>query len=342
MTFTKRLIALLAANVVVLFALIACQTSAPVEAVETVEPFEATPAEAEDEGQQDAEEDLEEESPPEEEDVAFGVEEKPIRLGFVPSEESERNLIAAEDISAFIEDEFGLVVVLEVISSYDDLIDSMCNEEVEAGALPTLFYMMAAERGCADVALVSEEEGATYYQSQFIARTDSDITTYEDLIDKTICRPTPVSMFDWVTPSIALKAASVDPESDLGEVLDRDGHSDVVSGVYDRDCDAGVTYVDARVTVVDEFPDVMDQVVVIAETAEIPNDTLAYAPHLPDELREQLTQAMLNVSRDDDQQELLNLLFGWDTLTGTSDASFNAFRRQLSAAGVDVEDLVTG
>ena len=129
------------------------------------------------------------------------------------------------------------------------------------------------------------------------------------------------------------------PETDLAEIVDTGGHDAVVIAVYNGDCDAGATFVDARKLVAKDFPDVMDKVAVIATSAPIPNDNISFRPDFPKDLRDKIVQALLSLNDSDKGKELLKGLFSWQGLEQADDTFYDGFRQQLEAAGVSIEDL---
>jgi phosphonate transport system substrate-binding protein len=184
--------------------------------------------------------------------------------------------------------------------------------------------------------------GSATYSGQIITRVDSGITSIEDLAGKTFCRPDPLSTSGWIIPSITMAAAGVDPETDLAEVVDAGGHDGVVRAVYNGDCDAGSTFVDARGSVEEEFPDVMDQVVVVQESEPIPNDTVSFRPDFPSDMRQAIVDAFLAMAADPDASQLLASedFYEWEGLEPIEDSYYDTFRQQLDAAGVNVESFV--
>ena len=70
-----------------------------------------------------------------------------------------------------------------VATSYAGVIEAMCQDEPKAhmAALATFSYVLANEKGCADVALVSTRYGNAFYNGQFVVLADSDFETLEDL-----------------------------------------------------------------------------------------------------------------------------------------------------------------
>jgi phosphate/phosphite/phosphonate ABC transporter binding protein len=272
--------------------------------------------------------------------VDLGTEDSPIIWVLVPSQDTQAVISGAEEIAAAVEEQTGLIVEPLVTSDFTGAVEAMCSGEAHLGALNTFNYVLANARGCAEVALASERFGTTFYQGQVITREDSGITSVADLAGKTFCRPDPTSTSGWVIPSITMQAEGLDPETDLAEIIDVGGHDAVVISVYNGDCDAGATFVDARTNVEEDFPDVMDVVTVIAESVPIPNDTISFVPDLPEEIRDQIVGVFLNLTTTEEGLAILNEVYSWSGMQEVGDDFYDGFRQQLEAAGIDVEQLV--
>jgi phosphonate transport system substrate-binding protein len=215
----------------------------------------------------------------------------------------------------------------------------MCSAEAHMGALNTFNYVLAHARECADVALASVRYGSSFYQGQLVTRADSGITSVADFAGKTFCRPDPTSTSGWVIPSITMQAEGIDPENDLAEIIDAGGHDAVIISVYNGDCEVGSTFVDARTNVEEDFPDVMDVVTVIGESAPIPNDTISFLPDIDPEVREALVAVFLDLASTDEGLAILDSVYSWSGMEETEDSFYDGFRQQLEAAGIDFESL---
>jgi phosphate/phosphite/phosphonate ABC transporter binding protein len=275
---------------------------------------------------------------------AYGVGKaaNPLIWVLVPSQDTEAVLAGADEIAAAIQESAGLFVEPLVTTDFTGAVEAMCSEEAHMGALNTFNYVLASARGCAEVALASVRFGSTYYSGQVVARADSGIATIADLAGKTFCRPDPTSTSGWIIPSIAMRAAGLDPEVDLAQIIDAGGHDGVIIAIYNGDCDAGSTFVDARANVEDDFPDVMDVVVRIEESAPIPNDTISFHPSVPASVREAIVGVFQELASTEAGLAILNTVYSWSGMEVVQDSFYDSFRQQLEAAGMSIEDLLGG
>ena len=272
----------------------------------------------------------------------LGTADNPLVFTFEPSADAGKVLASAEPITARLSELSGLTIKAEVPTSYVASVEAMCSGEAHIGALATFAYVLASSRGCAEVALVSVRSGASYYTGQIITKADSGIKTIADLKGKTFCRGEATSTSGWIMPSLLMKANGVDPDKDLKDIKDTGGHDKTVQAVYDGECDAGATFGDARTLVAEAHPDVNDKVVVIATTDNIPNDSVAFAPDVPEEVRAKVVKALMDMAANETDLKLLGDLYRWTGLEEQTDAFYDPFRQFLDAAGVKVEDFVSG
>jgi phosphonate transport system substrate-binding protein len=271
----------------------------------------------------------------------LGTEENPIIWSFVPSGEMERVSAGARDVADLLHDKTGLYFDTNVATEYAGVIEALSSDPPEAhmASLATFAYVLAADRGVAEAALVSVRFGSPTYNGQIIVRADSGIRKVSDLKGKTFGRPDPLSTSGWIIPMLTMRAAGIDPDRDLAEVVDAGSHDSVVAAVYNGDVDAGASYVDARSRIEDDHPDVMEKVVVIQITEDIPNDGVQFVPSLPDDIRAKIVKALLEIAETEEGKDALKTAYQWNALEVHDDSFYDPFRQVLQASGLSIDAL---
>lgn len=271
----------------------------------------------------------------------LGSQDNPIVWAFVPSGETQQVTTGAEELSALLTEETGLYFDVLVTTEYAGAVEAMCSDppEAEMASLNTFSYVLAHERCGVEAELVAVRFGSPTYNGQIITQADSDIQDVEDLAGKTFCRPDPLSTSGWIIPSLTMRANDVNSDTDLEEVVDAGSHDAVVTAVYNGDCDAGATYVDARTAIEDDNPDVMEKVRVVALTEDIPNDGVQFIPGMDEELKETIVQGLLTLSETEEGQEAMDTAYSWAGLEQHGDQFYDPFRQVLQASGMSIEEL---
>ena len=236
-------------------------------------------------------------------EAELGTEENPLVWSFVPSGDTQEIVAGGQEVADMIYERTGLFVEVSVATEYAGVIEALASDPPEAhiASLATFSYIRAADRGLAQSELVAVRFGNPFYNGQIIANVESGITEVEDLGGATFARPDPLSTSGWIIPMITMRAAGIVPERDLQQIVDAGGHGGVVAAVYNGDVDAGATYVDARTTIEEDNPDVMEKVRIIETSVPIPNS--------------------------------------WDGLVERGDQFYDPFRQVLQASGLELDEI---
>ncbi len=269
----------------------------------------------------------------------LGTEENPIILSFVPSGDTPDIIASADVIADFLSEKTGYVIKGNVATSYSAVIEAMGTGKAHMGTLATFAYILAHEKYGVDCALVSARYGTAYYNGEIIAGADTGITKLEDLKGKTMCWVDATSASGYIVPKIMVMAAGVDPDKDLAQQTEVGSHDGVALAVYQGDCDAGACYIDARDKIEDDYPDVKEKTIVIAESPEIPNDGLQFIKDFPPEMRENIVTAFLEIMDTEEGVEAMGKAYGWAAVVEKDDSFYDGFRAVLDASGIDVEEL---
>jgi len=269
----------------------------------------------------------------------LGTEENPIVMSFVPSGDTQDIIVSGDALAEMITERTDLVVEANVGTDFAAVREAMGAGQAHIGWLNTFNYVLANETYNVDVALVTERFGSTFYNGQVNVNADAGIETIEDLRGKVMCWVDPNSTSGYIIPRIMLQAEGIDPDEDFAQTIEAGSHNNVIIQVYNGECDAGATFVDARDSVEEDFPDVKEQVEVLAVTTDIPNDSVAFVEDFPEEMRTEIVNALLDIASTEEGQEALNTLYSIDSLQEADDSFYDGFRADLSRAGIDIEEL---
>jgi phosphonate transport system substrate-binding protein len=269
----------------------------------------------------------------------LGTENNPVVMSFVPSGDTQEIIASGDQLAEMMSEITGLVVTAEVGTDYAATREAMGAGKAHIGWLNTFNYVLASEKYDVDVGLVTVRYGSNSYKGQINVRADSGIESLDDLKGKVMCWVDPNSTSGYIIPRIMLKANGVDPDTDFSQTIEAGSHNNVVTQVYNGDCDAGATFADARGSIEDDVPDVKEKVVVLAETTDIPNDSVSFIKDLPDDTRQKLVDALLEIAQTEEGQAALENLYSIAGLEAADDSFYDGFRADLSKAGINIEEL---
>ncbi len=246
-----------------------------------------------------------------------------------------------EELSAMIYAQSGIVVEPYYAADYDEVIELLCSSagETIVATLPAIPYLEAADRGCAEVSLISRRFDSPIYNSMFIAHVESGIQSMRDLRGLSYCFPDLNSTSGWIIPRLSLLASGIDPENAFYSLTETGSHRETVTAVYNYHCEAGSTYFDARADVVNDYPDIYEMVNIIDLSPDIPNDGIHFQPGVDDDLRASFVDALVAVAETEAGQDLIYAMFGWEGVEAQSDSFYDPLRKLLHSAGVTAADI---
>ena len=269
----------------------------------------------------------------------LGTEKNAIVMSFVPSGDTQEIIASGDKLAEMIAEKTGLVIEANVGTDFAAVREAMGAGKAHIGWLNTFNYVLANEKYGVDVGLVTVRYGSNSYKGQIIVRADSGIESLDDLKGKVMCWVDPNSTSGYIIPRIMLKANGIDPDADFAKTVEAGSHNNVVTQVYNGDCDAGTTYSDARSSIEDDYADVKEKVVVLATTTDIPNDSVSFTKDFPEDLRKQIVDALLEYAGTEEGKDVLNELYNIAGLEKADDTFYDGFRADLSKAGMDIEEL---
>jgi phosphonate transport system substrate-binding protein len=280
--------------------------------------------------------------------VELGRAENPLILALPPSRNgnasSQEQIDAAKIIASQFTERTGYTVVTVMPDSYSALVDGLGKGNAHIVVLDPYAYELAYQRDLvrAAYAVLKEEEGFTSYFDEGTEEnlTDDPAFALAQFADKKPCWSDETSPSGYVVPLGYLKAHQI-PTKPAAFV---EGQPTVVRSLYASGiCDFGATYIDARKfpSLEDEFPDLIEQVIVVWRIpAIIPYDVLALATTMPEGMRSLFASLVPAILQTEAGKAAFKTLYDIDELQPVNDGYYQEFRTYVRESGVDLTTLV--
>ena len=128
-------------------------------------------------------------------------------------------------------------------------------------------------------------------------------------------------------------------------------HDNVVMMVYQGQAKAGATYyappnpstgkiMDARMRVIQQFPDVAYKVKIIGFTQDIPNDPWVFRKDINEVMKEKISDALIKFVNTPGGRKALFEIYDITGLIPTKDSDYDGLRKLLEKENIHLEDLM--
>ena len=240
----------------------------------------------------------------------LGTSRNPIRMMFVPSGDAQVIVKGGQEVAKLLQKETGLHFKTSVATSYAAVIEAMGAGKVDIGWLATFSYVLAKDKYDVELLLVVQRFGSPFYRGQIMVRADSGINSLDNLQGKRFAFVDPASTSGHLYPKTLLLSKGLDPKTFFSKTIFAGSHNAVVLSIYKGEVDGGAAYDGSRAAVAKSYPDVFDEIKVLAYTKEIPNDTVSVRKELPADLKVRLRNGLKKISDSPEGSKVLKRLYG--------------------------------
>ena len=286
----------------------------------------------------------------------LGLSENPLILALPPTADSQEKIDAAKVIASQFTERTGYVVVTIIPESYTALIEALENGNAHIVVLDPLVYELAYQRQLVQASYAVLREGEGKYGAQFLASrrggfiSHFDEGTGENLDEASValaqfagkkpCWSDETSPSGYIVPLGYLNQNQIvtKPAAFV------EGHPTVVRSLYASGiCDFGATYIDARKfpSLEDEFPDLVEQVIVVWQIPPIiPHEVLAFSTKMPPGMRELFASFLPAIMQTEAGKDAFQTVYEIEELEPVNDGYYEEFHTYVTSSGLDLTTLV--
>lgn len=277
------------------------------------------------------------EAPATSEPTPAGYVPEKLTVQFVPSQNADTLEAKAKPLEKLLSDKLGIPVEVSISTDYNTIIEAMASKQVDVGFLPPTAYVLAKEKGAAEVILQAQRFGVDnatgapttelvdFYKSMIIVKKDSEIQSVADLKGKRIAYQNVTSSAGFVWPAALLMDAGLDPLKDVTPVTVK-GHDQGVIAVLNGDVDAAAIFQDARNIVSKDYPTVFEDTRVVEFTEAIPNDTISVRSDMNAEWITKLQDAFIAIGTEEEGHAIIKEIYSHEGYVKSEDSIFEIVR----------------
>ena len=294
----------------------------------------AEPEATETEQTEDETEPAEEETGGEGEQAAGGEDwPEELVLGLVPSQDMDKLVEDATVLGELLTEELGIPVTTNITDDYTALVVAMGTDQADIGMFGPIALVQSVDQSGAVPVLQSVRRGTSTYHTQWftndpdrfcedepVASENAEGYTFmycngtdtaetgpvgEEALNnieegETIFFVDAASASGYYYPATQLqKVTGMDPFTDIDAQF-AGGHPNAILAVLRGDGAVGTSFDDARNVVVEDEPAVAEDITVFAWSTEIPNDGISIAEDIPEDLRQEITDAFLALAESEE------------------------------------------
>jgi len=243
----------------------------------------------------------------------------------------------------------GLKVEPFLAKDYMALIDGIASKKIDIAFINSLGYLLAQDWSRAEAVFqLMGENGKLFYRSGIITRNDTGIKTVEDINGRTFVYSDPFSMAGYLMPLYVFNQKKITPKStsfagNYDGVIEMVHNGLINAGAiyfYERDPDGRIH--DARLKLVNKYPDMIDNIPVIFTSDPIPTPPIAFRKDLTPGLKENLKRTLQVIGVAPSVTGALNAMYDAKGLAPANPKSYDSIREILKTLGKDVQEVVPG
>lgn len=274
------------------------------------------------------------------------TEEKPINVGFVPSENLEEVTKNAQPLVELLSKAVGKEVKPFIATDYTGIVEAFRAGKLDIAFLTPAAYVMANQEAGVKVVLKAERHGKAFFYSAIITRKDSGINKLEDFKDKTFSFGDALSTSGHIFPKKLFLDKGIDPKVAFKNVIYSGGHDATVLAVLNKKVDGGATFSNdtgGKDGAWTQFlkPEEADQIKAIAFSDPIPADNICVSKDIDPKISAKLQKAFLELSKDKKGQSLIQKLYRIDGFVPATDSDYQSVRASFKTAGIDLQSELT-
>jgi phosphonate transport system substrate-binding protein len=264
--------------------------------------------------------------------------EKTLRLLLVPEKNTFEQRRRYKYITDYLSQKMEMNVIVEIMANYGEISVAFQEGRADAGFFGSFSYVLThAKTGVEPIARPEWLDGSSSYRGYIFVRKDSGIRTVEDMKDKSLVLVDKATTAGYIFQRYYLKYYGIDHMEDyFSRISYARSHDAAAWAVYSGEADVGGAKNHIFESLGEIYPDFKKQMLVVAESPEMPSNGLAVRKDLNPALKLRLKTLLLSMNETKEGKEALKH-FEASRFVETTNDDYRVIYNMVKELGIDLE-----
>jgi phosphonate transport system substrate-binding protein len=265
--------------------------------------------------------------------------EKTLHLVLVPEKNVFEQRRRYKYITDYLSTKMDMNFTVEIMTNYGNISEAFINGHADAGFFGSFSYVLThAKAGIEPIARPIWPDNDSTYRGYIFVRKDSNIQTVKDMKDKSLVLVDKATTAGYIYPLFYFKYYGINNIKDyFSQISFANSHDAAAWAVYAGEADIGGAKSHIFNSIMDEYPDFKEQMIVLAESSEVPSNGLAVRKDLNPAIKLRIKTLLLSLHKTLEGQEILKN-FGALKFIKTSNDDYRVLYNMVNQLGIDLQE----
>jgi len=263
--------------------------------------------------------------------------ERTLRLLLVPEKNSFEQRRRYKYITEYLSQKMEMNVIVEIMANYGEISIAFQEDRADAGFFGSFSYVLThVKSGIEPIARPEWLDGSSTYRGYIFVRKDSGIETVEDMKGKSLVLVDKATTAGYIFQRYYLKYYGINSMNDyFSRISYARSHDAAAWAVYSGEADIGGAKNHIFNSLEEKYPDFKKQMLILAESPEVPSNGLAVRKDLNPALKLRLKTLLLGLHETDEGRKVLKN-FEAIRFVETTDDDYEVLYNMVNELGIDL------
>lgn len=262
-----------------------------------------------------------------------------LRLLLIPEKNTFEQRRRYKFITDYLSEKMAMNVIIEIMTHYGEISTAFQKGQADAGFFGSFSYVLTRTKaGIEPIARPVWLDGSSTYRGYIFVRKNNGIENVQDMRNKKLVLVDKATTAGYIFQRYYFKYNGItDMENYFSSISFARSHDAAAWAVYTGEADIGGAKNHIFNSLKNEYPDFRENMVVLAESPEVPSNGLAVRKDLNPAIKLRLKNLLLSLNETADGEEVLKN-FGALKFVETTDNDYRVLYNMVEELEINLDD----